>query len=347
MLLGGVAVAMLVACSGGGSQPTGAASGPRLVNGASAHPGSPAPASQAAAISGHLGYPAEVLPAQVVYAISVDGSTYYRVETMWGQSPYSIVGVPAGDYFVYTSARPLRAGSSGAQHFGAAYTKAVPCGLDASCTDHSLITVHVQANQTSADIDPIDWYGSADALPVVPDSNKYVEQPPPAAFPTAQAAAISFANTQLQVTEVARQSDCRANAACFWFVTVADGHDALVYGLFGGSNNDLLRCYIYVVHDNNWRPLNVRCGRGPAVGLAARVALPMGQTGCVKVHSTPGLTTKVLQCLKAGTSVLVDGGPYYLPTQASTGSNGPSAVDLWWHLAGRGWMVHEYLFAAS
>jgi hypothetical protein len=111
-------------------------------------------------IRGHLSYPSEFLPAQRIVAF--DAATMdavVDVTTAQGQAEYEL-SVPAGDYYVvaYTLDGALSAG----------YSQAVPCGLLASCADHSLIPVHVNAGQTVDNIDPQDWYANEGTFPPMP-----------------------------------------------------------------------------------------------------------------------------------------------------------------------------------
>jgi len=339
-VLAGVVVVTLAGCGGGPD--LGAASGVR------AQPGSPAPAEQAGAISGQLGYPSEFLPGQAIYALSVDLKSYYKVESVSYQGRYTMVGVPAGDYFVYAVAR----WGTAQQRFGAGYTKAIACGLSVSCTDHAPLTVHVERSQTTTGIDPIDWYADPGQYPLIPDGPTSVASPQPATFDSSESASRSLAETRLISRYVANQADCQANQACSWFVSIVNGHNASYVVAYSGSNADLIRCGLYVVHEGDiWRQLDVRCteaakGVSPALHERGHVQLGMGETGCVRVHTTPGITARVVNCLKPGTTALIDGGPYYLPTKASKPPDGPSQADLWWHLSGYGWMVHQYLYSS-
>ena len=111
-------------------------------------------------IRGHLSYPSEFLPAQRIVAF--DAATMDAVAdvtTVQGQAEYEL-SVPAGDYYVVAY---LPDGT-----FSAGYSQAVPCGLLASCADHSLILVHVNAGQTVDNIDPQDWYADEGAFPPMP-----------------------------------------------------------------------------------------------------------------------------------------------------------------------------------
>lgn len=340
-IVGSLVVMTALACGG---QPIGSASGARTAT-PSAHAASPAPTGVAGAISGRLGYPSEFLPGQAIYALSVDGKSFYKSESVSYQGRYTITGVPAGDYHVYAVAR----WGSSVQRLGAGYTKAIACGLSVDCIDHSPVTVHVDASKTTAGVDPIDWYAAPDEFPLIPDGATSSPSPAPTTFDSAEAAARSLGEDRLIGRYVANQADCGANRACFWFGSKVDGHDATYFIGYAGSNHDLIRCGFYAVKSGTlWLRLDLRCndaesGIFPSLHEQVRVQLGMGETGCVRVHRAPGLSAPVVACLKEGTEVLIDGGPYYLP--ASTADNGPSAVDLWWHLAGRGWMVHKYLWS--
>jgi len=117
-------------------------------------------AGQPGIIRGRLSYPSEYLPGQRI--IAFDTATMdiaAEVTTEDGQGEYEL-SAPAGDYYVvaYTLDGSLSAG----------YSQAVPCGLSADCTDHSLIPVHVNAGEAVNDIDPQDWYAEEGAFPPMP-----------------------------------------------------------------------------------------------------------------------------------------------------------------------------------
>ncbi len=119
----------------------------------------PAPAGNGT-IRGTLIYPSSVLVAQRIVAFKKATMTKVaEVTTKQGQSTYEL-SVPAGDYYIvaYTLDGKLAAG----------YSKAVPCGLSASCKDHSLIAVHVNAGEVVENIDPQDWYAPAGTFPAAP-----------------------------------------------------------------------------------------------------------------------------------------------------------------------------------
>src|SRR5438105_6553003 len=269
-------------------------------------PGSPPAQGQAGSISGHIGYPSEFQPGQAIYAISTDGSRFYRVESVVGQHHYKMLGVPAGDYFVMAAGRmPVRAGSNPAQQvtrFGAAYTTMVPCGLSSECTDHSLVPVHVTAGIETASIDPVDWYAPANQFPVIPGGGLPVLTlaVPPATFGTSQDAAVDLAQDKTGGRYIKQAQDCPVNTACIWLASGFSGENAAYFIGSAGSNADIQSCASYVVGSNSagWRSFDVHCridpDAFPARGSAGHVRLGMGETGCVNVRAAPAKTAKVL-----------------------------------------------------
>jgi len=349
-LLGCAIVFLSAACGGTESHPAGAASNSRVASYARTQPGSPAPAALAGSISGHLGYPSEFLPAQAVYAISTDGSRFYRVESVVGQQHYRMLGVPAGDYFVLTVTRmPFRIGSNDPPptRFGAGYTKSVLCGLSVDCTDHSLLRVQVRAQSDTPDIDPGDWYVSENAYPLIPAGGppRLMLDQHAGAFPTSLDAGEETAQSRTAGRYVKQPQDCPANVACAWFISSRFGDGAGYYTGFAGSNTDIQACGFYVLGTGSaWQAFTAQCRIGadpfPAVGSAGHVRLGMGETGCVNVRAAAGKTAKVLGCLADGTPVRIDGGPVFIAPAAGTS---PSSLDIWWHVEGKGWMVDQYL----
>ena len=79
------------------------------------------------------------------------------------QSEY-VLQVSPGTYYIvsYVDKKDGTPGMPGA------YSQFVPCGLQASCSDHSLIAVAVAAGQTVTDIDPGDWYAPEGTFPPMP-----------------------------------------------------------------------------------------------------------------------------------------------------------------------------------
>lgn len=133
-------------------------------------------ATEPGSISGSLNYPSESLPAMYVTAFQVGTSAYKYVITNAGQPTYQIDGLAPGTYHIvaYTvGSQSFPAGLAGG------YTQAVPCGLGANCTDHTLIDILVAAGQAVAGINPADWYLVEGAFPPFPGEQEGAEVIPP------------------------------------------------------------------------------------------------------------------------------------------------------------------------
>ena len=117
------------------------------------------PPQQLGSISGKLAYPSEGIPPLRVVAFNLQTGLFYFVDTVTNQSTYVIDGLPTGVYHVVAYAGGSLSGG---------YTQAVPCGLSASCTDHSLIDITVNPGQQVVGVDPGDWYAPQGAFPPNP-----------------------------------------------------------------------------------------------------------------------------------------------------------------------------------
>ncbi len=115
-------------------------------------------------IAGRLSYPSEFIPPLRVAAFNSSDGSFNYTDTSAGQSTYQIE-VPAGTYTVvaYTLG-----GGGVPSGLAGGYTQMVPCGLTASCTDHTLIQVTVAAGATVSGIDPGDWYALSGTFPPRP-----------------------------------------------------------------------------------------------------------------------------------------------------------------------------------
>lgn len=111
-------------------------------------------------ISGTLSYPSSFIPPLRVVAFQVNGFNYRYVDTMQNQTTYQITGLAPGLYHVVAY---IMDGT-----YAGGYTQMVPCGLQASCTDHSLIAVEVKSGQDTPNINPGDWYAPAGSFPAMP-----------------------------------------------------------------------------------------------------------------------------------------------------------------------------------
>jgi len=121
------------------------------------------PIPQNGSISGTLGYPSSGIPPLDVYAISKDDpKKYYFVKTAQNQTTFLIKDVAVGEYYLIAYA------TVGNNTIAGGFTKAVPCGLSVSCTDHGLIAVPVKANAETRGIEIKDWYAPPDQFPPKP-----------------------------------------------------------------------------------------------------------------------------------------------------------------------------------
>lgn len=128
-------------------------------------PGPASPAVGAGTITGTLMYPSSGIPALRIVAFQVPGNAYYFVDTVVGQSSYSIESVPVGTYHVVAYPQP---GGGYAPGLAGGYSQMVPCGLKYECTDHTLIDVSVTAGNTTTGVDPNDYYANLEAFPENP-----------------------------------------------------------------------------------------------------------------------------------------------------------------------------------
>ena len=115
-------------------------------------------------IVGKLSYPADSLPPMRIAAFDVATGKVISVDTVAGQSTYSLA-LPVGTYHIV--AYSIASGSFPGGVAGG-YTNAVPCGLAVECSDHTLIDVTVTAGLTLPDINPGDFYGVDGAFPPMP-----------------------------------------------------------------------------------------------------------------------------------------------------------------------------------
>jgi hypothetical protein len=105
-------------------------------------------------IKGKLGYPSENIPELHIVAFLFGTDTFFTIDTETNQSTYQIDGLVEGNYHVvaYTKgSESITAGLSGG------YTQAVTCGMQESCTDHTLVDVAVVAGQVVENVDLLDW----------------------------------------------------------------------------------------------------------------------------------------------------------------------------------------------
>jgi hypothetical protein len=120
-----------------------------------------APLPALGGISGQLSYPSSFIPSMVVVAFDAKGPGYYYVITNENSSTYQIDNLPPGSYYVV--AYPANDST-----YPGGYSQAVPCGLLAECSDHSLIPVNVTGDAITPGINPGDFYAPPGTFPASP-----------------------------------------------------------------------------------------------------------------------------------------------------------------------------------
>jgi len=127
------------------------------------------PSQTPGSISGKLTYPADSLPPLRIVAFRVENGVKtksYQYVEVFNQDSYQINNLKPGNYWVVafpiTQAKQITPGLEGG------YTRAVACGLSVTCTDHTLVEVQVKPGETTANIDPGDWFAPTGAFPKDP-----------------------------------------------------------------------------------------------------------------------------------------------------------------------------------
>lgn len=106
-------------------------------------------------ISGKICYPSQYIPEMTAYFENTTTGQITTLPIALNQNTYGIF-LPPGEYTAYAWLPDFSLGGT--------YSKAVPCGLTTSCTDHSLIKFQVTSGSNINGIDICDWYD----LPSVP-----------------------------------------------------------------------------------------------------------------------------------------------------------------------------------
>ena len=108
-------------------------------------------------VSGKTCYPSEWSPPLTVYARNTKTNRTFSIKMKEDDTDYRIEISEAGEYiFFYWT--------DGNDSSGALYSKAVPCGLNINCTDHTPIVVNVKLGTKISDIDICDAY-SPESVP--------------------------------------------------------------------------------------------------------------------------------------------------------------------------------------
>ncbi len=124
-------------------------------------------------VMGLVCYPSEPpLPPMTLYFQEMASDAVTAVPHTDGTGAFSI-DLPAGTYVAFA----WRVGNE----IGGSYSQAVPCGLTAACTDHSLIPFPVAGGETTSGVDICDWYGGPWDVPPPPGGSPPASAVPPPA----------------------------------------------------------------------------------------------------------------------------------------------------------------------
>jgi hypothetical protein len=121
------------------------------------------PAQQTAVITGELSYPGDFdFPQMIVCAEAVNSKSIHCTDKRLqnrrsGKFTYKL-RVPAGSYFVFATSVNGEEPVEDVRGYKAYYSEFVRCGLSVNCPSHEPVKVTVRAGQTSAGINPGDWY---------------------------------------------------------------------------------------------------------------------------------------------------------------------------------------------
>lgn len=136
-------------------------------------------------------------------------------------------------------------------------------------------------------------------------------------------------------------ASCRNGDNCFMVGNPLGAIVGTNAGVFGGSIGQYptgsLGCIaiVFLRYDSTgWHYVDSACYQNPG-GVPGPFDHVSVASGCANVRTSPSLSATVLACLRAQTEVAVDSAPVYADSH------------IWWHLAGRGWMVHDYLLAPN
>ncbi len=134
---------------------------------------------------------------------------------------------------------------------------------------------------------------------------------------------------------------CQNGDSCFIvsnpLLAIVGTNAAVFGGAIGVYPQGGLGCGVLVFLSQDsagWHYVNSGCVQNSGF-LPGKLDHVFVSSGCVNVRTSPSMNGSVLACLPANTEVEVDSAPVYADSH------------IWWHLAGRGWMVHDFLIAPN
>ena len=148
----------------------------------------------------------------------------------------------------------------------------------------------------------------------------------------------SAVETKYHVKPIAQ---CQDGDSCFIvqspLIAIVGTNAGVFGGVLGVYPQGGLGCgvLVFLTYDQaGWHYVNSGCVQNPG-GVPGTYDHVSVSSGCANFRTEPSLTAKVVGCLPANTEVSVDSAPVFADGH------------IWWHLAGRGWMAHDFLLAPN
>lgn len=110
-------------------------------------------------VKGRICFPGGSTPAMALYFEETEASLVFELPIVENQQEYTIK-LPAGTYIAYAWLTDFSRGGM--------YSRAVACGLGASCEDHSVLPFEVSEMDIQEGIDICDWYAGPFNVPYPP-----------------------------------------------------------------------------------------------------------------------------------------------------------------------------------
>lgn len=110
-------------------------------------------------VTGRICFPGDDIPEMTLYFEETNNETLVEIPVAAGQSTYE-TDLPSGMYIAYAWLKDFSRGGL--------YSRAVPCGLESGCDDHSLLTFTVERVTVTRGIDVCDWFAGPFNVPYPP-----------------------------------------------------------------------------------------------------------------------------------------------------------------------------------
>jgi sugar lactone lactonase YvrE len=115
-----------------------------------------------------------------------------------------------------------------------------------------------------------------------------------------------------------------------------EGDHAALFAYSINPNRCGYALLVYVVEDSGtWRKYDSFGTQNVGPPSPGATEVLKFRTGCLNVHQSPSLGSKVVSCLPSGTQIEIDGLPVYADGY------------VWWHLVSRGWAAHPFLYCTQ